>query len=32
MDAAYVKRRSILYDIWIIIKTPIAMISGIGAV
>lgn len=32
MDAAYVKRRSILYDILIIIKTPIAMISGKGAI
>ncbi|MDP2637881.1 MAG: sugar transferase [Candidatus Levybacteria bacterium] len=31
MDAAYVKKRSILYDIWIIIKTPWAMISGKGA-
>lgn len=32
MDAKYVKRRSILYDIWIIIKTPIAMITGTGAI
>lgn len=32
MDADYVKRRSILYDILIIIKTPIAMISGKGAI
>ncbi len=31
MDAAYVKKRSILYDIWIILKTPWAMISGKGA-
>lgn len=32
MDAVYVKRRSILYDIWIALKTPIAMITGTGAV
>jgi len=32
MDAIYVGRRSILYDLWIIIKTPIAMISGTGAI
>lgn len=31
MDAEYVKRRSILYDLWIIAKTPWAMISGKGA-
>jgi exopolysaccharide production protein ExoY len=31
MDAAYVKRRSILYDLWIIAKSPWAMISGKGA-
>ena len=31
MDALYVKKRSILYDIWIILKTPWAMISGKGA-
>ncbi|OGH23987.1 MAG: hypothetical protein A3J69_01860 [Candidatus Levybacteria bacterium RIFCSPHIGHO2_02_FULL_42_12] len=31
MDANYVKRRSILYDLWIIAKTPWAMISGKGA-
>jgi lipopolysaccharide/colanic/teichoic acid biosynthesis glycosyltransferase len=31
MDASYVKRRSLLYDIWIIAKTPWAMISGKGA-
>ncbi|MCL5439109.1 MAG: sugar transferase [Patescibacteria group bacterium] len=31
MDASYVKRRSILYDLWIIVKTPWAMISGKGA-
>lgn len=32
MDADYVKRRSILYDILIVIKTPIAMITGKGAI
>ncbi|OGD85943.1 hypothetical protein A3B51_02675 [Candidatus Curtissbacteria bacterium RIFCSPLOWO2_01_FULL_41_18] len=32
MDAQYVKKRSILYDLWIIIKTPFAMITGTGAV
>lgn len=31
MDASYVRRRSILYDFWIILKTPWAMISGKGA-
>ncbi|MEK7517403.1 MAG: sugar transferase [Patescibacteria group bacterium] len=31
MDATYVKKRSILYDLWIIAKTPWAMISGKGA-
>lgn len=31
MDAAYVKKRSILYDFKIILKTPWAMISGKGA-
>ncbi len=31
MDAEYVRRRSILYDILIILKTPWAMISGKGA-
>lgn len=31
MDADYVKRRSILYDILIIAKTPWAMLSGKGA-
>ncbi|MBI2012519.1 sugar transferase [Candidatus Curtissbacteria bacterium] len=31
MDAAYTWRRSIFYDLWIIIKTPIAMITGKGA-
>lgn len=32
MDANYVHRRSIIYDLWIIIKTPIAMATGKGAV
>lgn len=31
MDAEYVRKRSILYDLWIIFKTPWAMISGKGA-
>lgn len=31
MDAEYVKKRSILYDIRLILKTPWAMISGKGA-
>lgn len=31
MDALYVSKRSILYDLWIIAKTPWAMISGKGA-
>lgn len=31
MDAAYVRKRSILYDLWIIAKTPWAMVSGKGA-
>lgn len=32
MDADYVRRRSILYDLKVIIKTPIAMITGEGAI
>lgn len=32
MDAVYINRRSILYDLWIIIKTPIAMLTGKGAI
>lgn len=32
MDASYVKKRSVLYDLWIIAKTPLAMISGKGAI
>jgi lipopolysaccharide/colanic/teichoic acid biosynthesis glycosyltransferase len=31
MDADYVKKRSLLYDLWIIFRTPWAMISGKGA-
>lgn len=31
MDKDYVEKRSILYDFWIIMKTPWAMISGKGA-
>lgn len=31
MDASYVKKRSILYDLWIVAKTPWAMITGKGA-
>lgn len=32
MDAEYAEKRSICYDIWIIAKTPMAMITGKGAV
>lgn len=31
MDANYVRKRSIVYDLYIILKTPWAMISGRGA-
>jgi lipopolysaccharide/colanic/teichoic acid biosynthesis glycosyltransferase len=31
MDATYVRKRSVIYDLWIILKTPSAMISGKGA-
>ncbi len=31
MDASYVRKRSLLYDLWIIAKTPGAMLSGKGA-
>jgi lipopolysaccharide/colanic/teichoic acid biosynthesis glycosyltransferase len=31
MDAMYVRKRSVVYDMWIILKTPWAMISGKGA-
>lgn len=32
MDAGYAKKRSILYDLLMIIKTPLAMVTGKGAV
>lgn len=32
MDAEYIKRRSIFYDLWVIVKTPIVMITGMGAI
>lgn len=32
MDAEYVKRRSIIYDLWLIIKTVPAVILGRGAI
>lgn len=32
MDAEYLQKQSILYDIWLIIKTIPAVISGIGAI
>lgn len=32
MDAHYIQRRSILYDLWILLKTIPAVISGRGAV
>lgn len=32
IDALYSKKLSILYDIWIMLKTPIAMLTGKGAV
>ncbi len=31
MDASYVRKRSLLYDLWIIAKTPWAMVTGRGA-
>ncbi|OGH16782.1 MAG: hypothetical protein A3C30_00365 [Candidatus Levybacteria bacterium RIFCSPHIGHO2_02_FULL_40_18] len=31
LDASYASKRSILYDLWIIIQTPFAMLSGKGA-
>ncbi len=31
MDASYVKKRSIAYDLWIMAKSPWAMVSGKGA-
>ncbi|HET7098916.1 MAG TPA: sugar transferase [Patescibacteria group bacterium] len=32
MDAYYAKRKSLLMDLYIILKTPFVMISGVGAV
>jgi lipopolysaccharide/colanic/teichoic acid biosynthesis glycosyltransferase len=32
MDAVYVEKRSVWYDIKILLKTPLAMITGKGAV
>lgn len=32
MDALYARRRSIVYDLMIMIKTPIAMVTGKGAI
>lgn len=32
MDANYVRRKSILYDLMLILKTPIVMITGKGAI
>jgi|SRR3989344_5008590 len=32
MDAIYVRRRSIIYDLWVIVKTPFSMIVGTGAI
>ena len=31
MDATYVRKRSIIYDLWIILKTPWVIVSGQGA-
>ena len=31
LDASYASKKSILYDFWIIFKTPFAMLSGKGA-
>jgi lipopolysaccharide/colanic/teichoic acid biosynthesis glycosyltransferase len=31
MDAMYVRKRSVIYDLWIMLKTPWVMISGQGA-
>lgn len=32
MDAHYIRRRSILYDLWVIMKTPWVMATGRGAI
>lgn len=31
LDASYAKKRSIMYDLYLVLKTPIAMFSGKGA-
>jgi lipopolysaccharide/colanic/teichoic acid biosynthesis glycosyltransferase len=32
MDAAYVQKKSVIYDLWLILKTIPAVLSGKGAV
>ena len=32
MDARYIKKRSIFYDLWVILQTPIVMVTGRGAI
>jgi len=32
MDAEYARKKSIFMDLWIILRTPFAMVSGVGAV
>ncbi|KKQ96208.1 MAG: hypothetical protein A3C27_02135 [Candidatus Levybacteria bacterium RIFCSPHIGHO2_02_FULL_39_36] len=31
LDASYASKRSVIFDLWIILQTPLAMISGKGA-
>lgn len=31
LDASYAKKRSVMFDLWIVLQTPLAMISGKGA-
>lgn len=31
LDAAYASKRSIFFDLWVILRTPFAMLSGKGA-
>lgn len=31
LDATYAQKRSIIYDMWLVLKTPLAMLSGKGA-
>ncbi len=31
LDATYAQKRSIVYDMWLVLKTPLAMLSGKGA-